>query len=100
VRARLSPASKNILRDLALEFDRYLSQSEASSLEPWQQEICDYLRFGRVPILFARDNLAAWGRRRGLMTQAPARLSLAAIKATQHSTKSRSKPSETGLRNP
>ena len=93
MRARLPPPSKNLLRDLALEFDRYLSQSEASSLEPWQQEIRDYLRSGRRPTLFARNNLAVWGRQRGLMTQAPARLSHLATEIL------RSKPSETGLRN-
>jgi hypothetical protein len=86
----LRPAAKNLLRDLALEFDEYLPQSEKSSLEPWQQEIRDYLRSGRVPTLFARDNLAAWGRRRGLLTQAPARLAAVIL---------RSNPSETGLRN-
>ena len=42
---------------------------------PWQQEIRDYLRSGKMPTLFARNNLAAWGRRTGLLKQAPARLS-------------------------
>jgi hypothetical protein len=42
---------------LAREFDEYLRQSEASSLEPRQQEIRDYLRSGRMPTLFARNNL-------------------------------------------
>ena len=73
---RLPPPTKNLLRDLAREFDGYLRQSETSSLEPWQQEIRDYLLSGRMPTLFARNNLAAWGRRRGLLTQAPAHLAI------------------------
>ena len=72
---RLSSPTKNLLKELALELDRYLRQSETFSLEPWQQEIRDYVRSGRMPTLFARNNLAAWGRQRGLLTQAPARLS-------------------------
>jgi hypothetical protein len=104
VRVRLPPPSKNLLRDLAREFDGYLRQSETSSLEPWQQEIRDYLRSGRMPTLFARNNLAVWGRRRGLMTQAPGSPQPLATGSTQHYTKSRpgavlSKPSETGLKN-
>jgi hypothetical protein len=87
---RLSSPTKNRLKDLASEFDRYLRQSETSSLEPWQQEIRGYLLSGKMPTLFARDNLAAWGRRRGLLTQAPARLSHEIL---------RSRPSETGSRN-
>jgi hypothetical protein len=89
----LRPATKNLLRDLALEFDEYLPQSQTSKLEPWQQEIRDYLRSGRVPTLFARDNLAAWGSRRGLLTQAPARLSRLATEILG------SKASQAGSRN-
>ena len=90
---RLPPPTKNLLRNLAREFDVYLHQSETSSLEPWQQEIRDYLRSGRVPTIFARNNLAAWGRRRGLLTPAPARLSRLATEIL------RPTPGETGLRN-
>ena len=90
---RFSAPAKNLLRDLAHEFDRYLRQSEMSSLEPWQQEIRDYVRSGRMPTLFARDNLAAWGRRRGLLKQAPARLSHLATEIL------RSKVGQTGLKN-
>jgi hypothetical protein len=89
----LRAPAKNLLKDLAHEFDRYLRQSETSSLEPWQQEIRDYLRSGRVPTLFARDNLTAWGRRRGLLTQAPARLNPLAAEIL------RSKVGQTGLKN-
>jgi hypothetical protein len=84
---------KNLLRDLASEFDRYLRQSEMADLEPWQQEVRDYLRSGKMPTLFARNNLAAWGRRRGLLTHAPARLSHLATEIL------RSKPGQTGSRN-
>ena len=66
VRTRLQPSKKNLLRKSAREFDRYLRQNAASSLEPWQQEIREYLRSGRMPTLFARNNLAAWARRKGL----------------------------------
>jgi hypothetical protein len=69
---RLPPATKNRIRDLAREFDGYLRQSKTSSLEPWQQEIRDYLRSGRMPTLFARNNLAVWDRRRrGLFSKTP-----------------------------
>ena len=103
MRVCLPPPSQHLLRELAREFDGYLRQSETASLEPWQQEICDYLRSGRMPTLFARNNLAVWGRRRGLMRQAPSSPEPLGDKSTQHSTKSRpgavlSKPSETGLK--
>jgi hypothetical protein len=90
---RFSAPRKKLLRDLASEFDRYLRQSETSSLEPWQREIRDYLRSERMPTLFARNNLAAWGRRRGLLTQAPALLSHLATEIL------RSKPGQTGPKN-
>jgi hypothetical protein len=57
----LPSTTKNLFRDLALEFDRYLSQSATCSLEAWQEEIREYLRSGRTPTLFARSNLAAVG---------------------------------------
>jgi hypothetical protein len=90
---RLSSPMKDLLEDLAREFDEYLRQSETSSLEPWQQEIRDYLRSGRTPTFFARNNLVEWGRRRGLLKQAPARLSHLATEIL------RSKAGETGSRN-
>jgi hypothetical protein len=90
---RLPPPTKNLLRNLAREFDGYLRQSATSTLEPWQQEIRDYLRSGKMPTLFARNNLAEWGRRRGLLTQAPARLSNLAADNL------RSKAGQTGLKN-
>jgi hypothetical protein len=62
----LQPPKKNLLRKSARELERYLRQKGASSLEPWQQEIRDYLRSGRMPTLFARNNLAAWARRKRL----------------------------------
>src|SRR5438445_10061405 len=68
---RLPSPSENLLRDLARELDAYLRQSETSRPEPWQLEIRDYLRSGRMPTLFARDNLAIWGRQKGLVRQAP-----------------------------
>ena len=85
--------SRHLLRDMARQFDEHLRQSETSSLEPWHHEIRDYVRSGRVPTLFARDNLAAWARRRGLLTQAPARLGHLATEFL------RSKPDQTGSRN-
>jgi hypothetical protein len=45
VRMRLPPPSRNLLRDLVREFDGYLRQSETPSIEPWQLEIRDYLRW-------------------------------------------------------
>lgn len=100
----MPPPSQHGLRDLAREFDGYLRQSETSSLEPWQQEIRDYLRSGRMPTLFARNTLAVCGRRRGLMTQVPGSPEPLGNRATQHYTKSRpgaglSTPRETGLKN-
>ena len=64
---RLPPPTKNLLRDLARKFDEYLRQSETSSLEPWQQEIRDYVGTAKKPSLFAKSNLIDWGRRRGLV---------------------------------
>ena len=72
---------------------RLIAVGSQSSLEPWQREIRDYLRSERMPTLFARNNLAAWGRRRGLLTQAPALLSHLATEIL------RSKPGQIGSRN-
>jgi hypothetical protein len=66
VKVPLETPEKNLLLDLAREFEHYLRQSEPSTVEPWQQEIREYVRSGRMPTFFARNNLAEWGRRRRL----------------------------------
>ena len=63
MRTLLQFSKKSLFWKSAHEFKQYLHQNAASRLEPWQQEILDYLRFGRMPTLFARNNLAAWVRR-------------------------------------
>ena len=59
--------SPKLLWDLAPKFDWHLRQSEASSLEPWQQEIRDYISTARKPTFLAQANLVEWGKRRGLV---------------------------------
>jgi len=54
--------SKNLLRESARELERFLRNTETSSLEPWQREIREYLGRGKMPTLLARNNLAAWVR--------------------------------------
>jgi hypothetical protein len=44
-----------------------LRQSRSAALEPWQQEIRDYVGTARKPTLFAQNNLVKWGKRRGLV---------------------------------
>jgi hypothetical protein len=57
----------NLLWDLAPKFDQCLRQSRWAALEPWQQEIRDYVGTARKPTLFAQNNLVKWGKRRGLV---------------------------------
>ena len=56
-----------LLWDLAPKFDQDLRQAGAITLQPWQQEIRDYVVTARKPTLFAQNNLVAWGRRKGLV---------------------------------
>jgi hypothetical protein len=58
----------NLLWDrLAPKFDQCLRQSGIVTLQPWQQEIRDYVGTAKKPTLFAKNNLVDWGRRRGLV---------------------------------
>ena len=63
-----------LLWNLAPKFDQHLRQSGTVDLEPWQQEIRDYVSTARKPTFLAQKNLVEWGRRTGLVRQAPARL--------------------------
>jgi hypothetical protein len=62
-----------LLWDLAPKFDQYLRQSGTTTLQPWQQEIRDYIGTAKKPTFFAQKNLVKWGRQRGLvqLTAAP-----------------------------
>jgi hypothetical protein len=62
----LSPKT-NLLSDLAPKFDRYLRQGVTTVLQPWQQEIRDYLSTAKKPTNFAQRNLVEWGKRKGLV---------------------------------
>jgi hypothetical protein len=62
----------NLIGDLATKFDQCLRQSGIVTLQPWQQEIRDYVGTAKNPSLFAKSNLVDWGRRRGLVQQANA----------------------------
>ena len=92
-----------LLWNLAPKFDQHLRQSGTVDLEPWQQEIRDYVSTARKPTFLAQKNLVEWGKRKGLLRQAPARLSHWATdqpSTPQKAGRARSsKPSETGLRN-
>ena len=55
------------LWDLAPKFDQYLRQSGTTTLQPWQQEIRDYIVTAKKPTFFAQKNLVKWGRQRGLV---------------------------------
>jgi hypothetical protein len=55
------------LWDLAPKFDQYLRQSGTTTLQPWQQEIRDYISTAKKPTLFAQSNLVRWGKSRGLV---------------------------------
>jgi hypothetical protein len=57
----------NFLLDLAPKFDQYLRQSVTTTLQPWQQEIRDYVLTAKKPTNFARRNLVEWGKRKGLV---------------------------------
>jgi len=57
----------NMLLDLAPKFDQYLRQAVATILQPWQQEIRDYVRTAKMPTNFAQRNLVEWGKRKGLV---------------------------------
>lgn len=59
--------SENVIWDLAPKFDQCLRQSEIVTLQPWQQEIRDYVGTAKKPSLFAKTNLIIWGRRKGLV---------------------------------
>jgi hypothetical protein len=56
-----------LLWDLAPKFDQYLRQAGTVALQPWQQEIRDYVGTAKKPTLFAQNNLVKWGKRRGLV---------------------------------
>jgi hypothetical protein len=57
----------NLLWDLAPRFDQHLRQSGTTTLQPWQQEIRDYISTAKKPTLFAQNNLLEWGKRKGLV---------------------------------
>ncbi len=59
----------NLLLDLAPKLDQCLRQSGIVTLQPWQQEIRDYVDTAKKPSVFARSNLVNWGRRRGLVQE-------------------------------
>jgi hypothetical protein len=63
-RRKLGP---ELLWDLAPKFDQYLRQSGTTTLQPWQQEIRDYIVTAKKPTFFAQKNLVQWGRQRGLV---------------------------------
>jgi hypothetical protein len=63
-RKKLGP---KLLWDLAPKFDQCLRQSGIVTLQPWQQEIRDYIVTAKKPSLFAKSNLVDWARRRGLV---------------------------------
>jgi hypothetical protein len=56
-----------LLWNLAPKFDQCLRQSGIVTLQPWQQEIRDYIVTAKKPSLFAKSNLVDWARRRGLV---------------------------------
>ena len=62
----LSPKT-NLLSDLAPKFDQYLRQAVNTVLQPWQQEIRDYVSTAKKPTNFAQRNLVEWGKRKGLV---------------------------------
>jgi hypothetical protein len=57
----------NLLWDLAPKFDQFLRQSRSAALEPWQQEIRDYVVTAKKPTFFAQHNLVRWGKLKGLV---------------------------------
>jgi hypothetical protein len=63
-RRKLGP---KLLWDLAPKFDQYLRQSGTTTLQPWQQEIRDYVCTAKRPTHFAQSNLVRWGKSRGLV---------------------------------
>jgi hypothetical protein len=62
----LSPKT-NLLSDLAPKFDLHLRQAATTILQPWQQEIRDYVSTAKKPTNFAQRNLVEWGKRKGLV---------------------------------
>jgi hypothetical protein len=62
----LSP-KMNLLFHLAPKFDQYLRQSVTTILQPWQQEIRDYVSTAKKSTNFAQRNLVEWGKRKGLV---------------------------------
>ena len=57
----------NLLWNLAPKFDQCLRQSRTAALQPWQQEIRDYISTAKKPTFFAQNNLLEWGKRKGLV---------------------------------
>jgi hypothetical protein len=57
----------NLLWDLAPKFDKFLRQSRSAALEPWQQEIRDYVVTAKKPTFFAQHNLVRWGKLKELV---------------------------------
>src|ERR1700730_6967349 len=45
----------------------WLRQSRTAALQPWQQEIRDYISTAKKPTFFAQNNLVEWGKRRGFV---------------------------------
>lgn len=58
------------LRRLALKFDEYLQQSGLADLEPWQQEVREYVQDWKAPSILAEQQLRAWGEQQGLVGRA------------------------------
>jgi len=73
-RATFKGFSVRLLWKLAPKFDLDLRQSGTVDLEPWQQEIRDYVSTARKPTIFAQRNLVEWAKRRGLVKMATTRI--------------------------
>ena len=63
----MKSVSVNLLWNLAPRYDKYLRQCETVALEPWQQEIRDYVITAKKPTFFAQHNLLRWGKHQGLV---------------------------------
>jgi hypothetical protein len=58
------------LRRLALKYDEYLQNSGLTDLEPWQQEVREYVRDWKAPSILVEQQLRAWGEQQGLIGRA------------------------------
>ena len=72
-RSMLKAVSIRLLWELSAKFDRDLRLSGATNLEPWQQEIRDYVSTAIKPTTFAQRNLLEWGKQTGLVKVTSAR---------------------------